>query len=125
MTAAAAQARISRQALYTWRRTDPKFAHDWDEAIEAGTDLLERAALKRAVEGVKKPVFQGGEKVGEVTEYSDTLLIFLLKARRPAKYRERYEVKHDGAVRLTIAPEDVETCVSGFAGGGDGGLTLH
>jgi hypothetical protein len=27
-----------------------------------------------------------------VREYSDTLLIFLLKGRRPAKYRERYDV---------------------------------
>jgi len=27
-----------------------------------------------------------------VREYSDTLLIFLLKGLRPAKYRERYDV---------------------------------
>lgn len=28
-----------------------------------------------------------------ITEYSDTLLIFLLKAHRPKKYRERYSVE--------------------------------
>jgi hypothetical protein len=27
-----------------------------------------------------------------IREYSDTLLIFLLKGLRPAKYRERYDV---------------------------------
>jgi len=31
--------------------------------------------------------------VGCIKEYSDTLLIFLLKAHRPKKYRERYDVR--------------------------------
>jgi len=31
-----------------------------------------------------KPVYYQGEQCGEVREYSDTLLIFILKARDPA-----------------------------------------
>jgi hypothetical protein len=42
----------------------------WDAARESGTDLLEDCARRRAI------------------ERSDTLLIFLLKARRPHVYRE-------------------------------------
>jgi hypothetical protein len=48
---------------------------------------LEDEAVRRAYEGVERPVFQGGKQVGVVREYSDTLLIFLLKALRPEKYR--------------------------------------
>ena len=38
-----------------------------------------------------------GESV-EITEYSDTLLMFLLKAEKPEKYRDRREIKHSGNV---------------------------
>ena len=55
-----------------------------------GTDALEDEALRRAFHGSERPVFQGKELVGYVRDYSDTLLIFMLKARRPEKYRERF-----------------------------------
>jgi hypothetical protein len=54
------------------------------------TTLLEDEAKRRACNGVLKPVFQGGKKVGVVREYSDTLLIFLLKCWHPARYGDRY-----------------------------------
>lgn len=68
--------RISRQTYYTWLKEDPDFAAAARDAIEIGTDLLEDEAKRRAV-GLSG---------------SDTLLIFLLKARRPDKYRERHTV---------------------------------
>ena len=37
----------------------------------------------------ERPVFQGKQLVGHIRDYSDTHLIFMLKARRPEKYRER------------------------------------
>ena len=50
---------------------------------------------RRAVEGVEEPVgWYKGEAGGVVRKYSDTLLIFLLKGRKPEMYRERYE--HSG-----------------------------
>jgi hypothetical protein len=58
-------------------------------------DQLEQEARRRAHDGVRKPVYQGGKRVGYIQEYSDTLLIFLLKGLRPEKYRERFE--HSGA----------------------------
>jgi len=53
---------------------------------------LEAEAWRRAVEGVEKPVFQGGVQVGVIREFSDSVLMFLLRARKPEVYWERYDV---------------------------------
>jgi hypothetical protein len=46
-------------------------------------------------------------KVDEVPKMSDTLLIFLLKARRPEVYRERQQIQHTGPsggpVEITVS----------------------
>lgn len=108
VTAACVAAGLPRRTVYNHRAADPAFAADWDEAAEAGTDRLEDEALRRAVEGVRREkvvTSQGralkdddGNLLKEVTiDYSDTLLIFLLKGRRPEKYAERH--KHTVAVR--------------------------
>jgi hypothetical protein len=45
------------------------------------------------VEGVERPTgFYKGVAGAVVTDYSDNLLMFLLKGLRPAKYRDRHEV---------------------------------
>lgn len=93
---AAKAAGWSRRSAYNYRSSEEGFFKEWDDAVEAGTDLLEDEAQRRAVEGVKKPVYQGGKRVGYVQEYSDTLLIFMMKGRRPEKYRERATVEHTG-----------------------------
>ena len=93
---AAREIGIHRQRAYEHRAEDPDFAARWDETIERTTDVMEREAFRRAVAGVEKPVFQGGQQVGNIREHSDTLLIFLLKARRPDTYRERHSVEHTG-----------------------------
>lgn len=90
---AARAAKADRTAVYRLRESDIEFARAWEQALEAATDLLEAEAVRRAVTGVKKPVYQGGERVGFVQEYSDTLLIFLLKGAKPEKYRERFDVR--------------------------------
>lgn len=64
---------VSRQALYKLRQEDENFADEWDSAIEEGTDRLEDEAIRRAMGN------------------SDTLMIFMLKARRPQKYKDRVE----------------------------------
>jgi hypothetical protein len=56
--------------------------------MEAGTDLIEQEAWRRAVDGYDRPVFQDGELVGLVRAYSDVLLMMLLRGRRPEAYRE-------------------------------------
>jgi hypothetical protein len=88
VTSACRLAGIGRRTAYNHREQDETFAARWDEAIEEGCDELEAEARRRAKDGVEKPVFWRGQRVATVQEYSDTLLIFLLKAYRPEKFRE-------------------------------------
>lgn len=93
-----------RQTVYDIRGRDQEFSDEWDSAIEAGVQVLEQEARRRAVDGYERPVYQGGVLVGSVQEFSDPLLMFLLRARRPHLYRERHEHKHEhrGSVDLRL-----------------------
>src|SRR5690349_20711519 len=73
VTAACRRAAISRESVYTWRKSDAEFASAWANKMEMAIDALESEAIRRA----KKD--------------SDLLLIFLLKSHRPSVYRDRYE----------------------------------
>lgn len=108
---AARAAGVARSTAYKWREEDPEFRELWDDALESGIDRMEDEAHRRAVEGVDKPVFHKGEVCGTVREYSDTLMIFQLKARRPEKYRERTDTNVTGTINVTIttyAPPMIE-----------------
>ncbi len=83
-----------RQSAYDQREIDAKFLKKWDDAIDIGIDALEQEARRRAYMGTRKPVFHKGKECGVIQEYSDTLTIFLLKAHRPEKYRERSQIEH-------------------------------
>lgn len=78
---------VSREQARDWRKEDPEFKKQFEEANIRITELIERSALNRAIYGVKEPIYQGGQKVGEVQRPSDTLAIFMLKARAAKKYR--------------------------------------
>ena len=85
---------VGRSSTYRWLDEDAEYREAFDLAKEDAADTLEAEAYRRAVRGVKKPVgWYKGEPGGQVTEYSDTLLIFLLKGARPEKYRERLELR--------------------------------
>lgn len=95
---------FARQSLYDIRRSDPAFAARWADAAEEGVDMLEQECRRRAMLGTNRPVYQGGQLVGHVKDYSDTLAIFLLKGHRPEKYRDRWQVdhKHSGQVNHAV-----------------------
>ena len=82
---------VSRMTVWNWRQKHPKFREAWDAALKIATTTLEDEAWRRAHEGNEEPVYHNGECVGMVRKYSDTLLIFLLKACDPAKYREKFQ----------------------------------
>jgi len=92
----AKKARVGRSAPYRWASEDPEFLAAWDKSVEVAASVLEDEATRRAVTGVKKPVYQQCKLAGYVQEYSDTLLIFLLKGLRPEKYRELMSHEHTG-----------------------------
>lgn len=88
VTKSAAAVGASRSVVYEWRMADEEFAKAWDQAIRVATLGLEDEARRRAQDGVDEPVFYLGAECGTVRKYSDTLLIFLLKAH-DHKYREK------------------------------------
>jgi hypothetical protein len=47
---------INRVTVYRWRQDDPSFAEAYSDAMEAGTDLIEHEARRRAVEGYDRPI---------------------------------------------------------------------
>lgn len=95
VTVAARAADMARSGAYALRERDTEFAKAWDESIEEGVDMLEAEVSRRAFEGTMKPVTFQGVITDTFLEYSDTLAIFLLKAHRPERFRERTEVKID------------------------------
>lgn len=91
-------AKIGRSTAYEARQQDETFALAWADVEEATTERMEHEAIRRGVDGVHRDVFYKGEVCGAERHYSDTLLIFMLKARRPEVYRENVKVEHSGNV---------------------------
>lgn len=96
-------AKIHRSTAYEHQQTDEQFAAAWLVALDEGADVLEAEAHRRAVNGlVRKKFTKDGDPINDPAtgeqyverEYSDTLLIFLLKGARPEKYRDRVDHDH-------------------------------
>lgn len=110
VTQAAEAAGIPRSLHYKWLEQEGPEGDAYREAFaqaqEEAADRLEAEARRRAVEGVVRYRFTKdgdpirhpvtGEPYYEL-EYSDTLLIFLLKAARPEKYADRTKAEITGA----------------------------
>jgi hypothetical protein len=94
---AAKAAGVGRRTAYDLRESDPDFAARWDEAAEESIEVLEHEVFRRGVTGVLRPVFYRGKRVGSVRDFSDQLLMFTLRARRPEKYRDNHRVEMTGA----------------------------
>lgn len=99
--------KIPRRTVYNWKGRDakgeyldPEFMKLYELAREEAVAVLEAEAWHRAVEGDVMPMTVAGKRE-EVMRKSDTMLIFLLKAHAPAKYRERYDIHTTGKVEHT------------------------
>ena len=97
ISASCKAAGISNSQYYHWkhaaegedaREEDKKFLEAFKEAEEVAFDSMEEEARRRAVDGVDEPVYQTGRLVGMKRVYSDTLLMFRMKAKRPQQYRD-------------------------------------
>lgn len=101
VTYSATVAGTTRKTAYAYRGSDPEFAAAWEDAEAQGVEALEMAARRRAM------------------DTSDTLAIFLLKAHRPEKYRER--VEHTGKDGGPLQIEYVNDWRTRARDGGDDG----
>ncbi len=112
---AAEAAGVGRTTVYDWQEHDDQFAYAFRQAEIRSTEVLESEARRRAVDGVEKHrrVYDNrGNLIDEYVEttYSDTLLIFLLKARSPEKYRERHDIT-TGGQPLRAAHESIDAAI--------------
>ena len=82
VSASARAAKVTTSSAYKKRSNDDDFRQAWLAALESSLDDLEESLRKRALEGTDKPIFYGGEKIGNTKSYNDNLGMFLLKARR-------------------------------------------
>ncbi len=76
------RAKIGRETVRQWRKNDPEFAKRFDDCELDVTETLESRAVSQAM---------GGDT---------TLLIFLLKARRPKTYRDNIKIEHGGGITI-------------------------
>lgn len=93
------EARINYVVYVRAKKQDPKFARRCRIALIKANDVLHKEAWRRAVHGVPKAVYHNGKKCGKIREFSDTLLIFLMKGENPKKYRENYSITHKGKIK--------------------------
>lgn len=76
-TTAARASGIYLMKWYRLRKSDPKFAAAWEEALDIGVRAIEDEVVRRAVHGHATPVFFHGKQVATVRKYSDRLLALL------------------------------------------------
>lgn len=93
VTVSARAAGISRNAAYYAYNTDPEFASAWDAAYQEACDLIEAEALRRATRGTQKGIYYKGERVDTEVEYSDTLMLAMLKGHKPDKYGDKVTIR--------------------------------
>lgn len=122
ITSAAKAAKCNRRSHSYWIKEEGHrgdvYRREFRVARKESIQALESEARRRAMIGVRKlvthqgqPVFVWVDSKGNVvdegtprakrmplysTDYSDTMLIFLLKAAKPEKYRERFDNRHSG-----------------------------
>jgi hypothetical protein len=94
---AARKCGVSLQFVRQWRKDDETTDQIITAAMQNGVAGLISEATRRAVHGVEKGVYYRGELVATETEYSDTLLTTLLKARVP-----EFAQREDQRPQLTV-----------------------
>ena len=87
---------IDRDTAYRRRQRDPAFAALWAQAEQDGIDVLEAEARRRGL------------------SQSDALLIFLLRAHRPDRYRERVDIRLDMKVEAQRIARELDVSVEGL-----------
>lgn len=108
VTKAALLCKFPRSTVYDWRLHDAEFAKAADAAIDEGVNHLIDEAHRRAHDGVREPVYYLGEVCGTIVKYSDSLLMFLIKGRRPefATESRRMSGPDGGPIRVANLTDD-------------------
>ncbi len=95
LSRACERARVTRRMAVELRQADAAFQAAWDEAEAGAFDDLEEEVLRRARDGVDKPVYFGGKICGSIRSYNDALALEILKTRRERLDARRSEGSAD------------------------------
>ena len=112
---AATAVKIDRVNHYVWLKEDESYRRVWPEIREQAAQQLEDAAVERAMDGVKRAVRYKGKVVGHEREYSDAMLMFLLKGMKPETYRDR----SDQRITMGFHAEELAKAAAGIQGDPD------
>ncbi|HEX8401452.1 MAG TPA: hypothetical protein VF628_07065 [Allosphingosinicella sp.] len=85
---------MSVQSCYRLRRSPgaEAFAAAWEAAIQEASRRLADIAFERAINGVEEPVLdKDGHCIYVRTRYNDRLLMFLMRAHSPERYRHAHQ----------------------------------
>jgi hypothetical protein len=113
---------VSRRLVYGFWRKDPLFEAAFQEANEEAADVIEAELFRRGVEGVDEPLVHMGiismaedPETGElspvtVKKYSEGCLLALIKARKPAQFRDNHKVDMSvtGGTGVLVVPGAVD-----------------
>lgn len=120
---ASASIGLDPSSVYRHIHKDDAFREEYKLIRDETIAQLEDEVYRRAYFGTEKPVFHKGEVVGSITEYSNDLAMFILKAARPDVYGNKTQMEvsgpDGGPVQiseakakllsiLNINPEDIE-----------------
>src|SRR5215831_1541733 len=109
LTEAAKAAGIHRSTHYRKLASDPEYRKAFEEAESRAAQSLEDEAIRRARDGVKRPLMYRGKPVKQGrrivyrVEYSDQLLIALLKRFLPHLYRDHVTAEVTASVPVDLA----------------------
>ncbi len=112
VTDAARAAGVRRQIPYRWRKRDKAFAEAWDKTVERGTDAPGDEAARRDPEEHLDPAFHQGAACAALLETDNRLLMCLLKAHRPARFKGRHgheTEQNRGEQRNQGTPDAIDT----------------
>jgi hypothetical protein len=101
---AAEQVGIDRRTHCVWLKSDPVYAQAFERAEQFAADVAEDKLYELGIEGYNQVVWQNGIPVGVQKRYLPTLLLAIVNAMKPERYRWRGTVEHDaseGLQRLT------------------------
>lgn len=105
ITHAAKAAGVDRTLHFHWMKADDEFAEAFEQARQCFCDELEFEAMRRARHGVQQDIFYKGVKIATKRDYSDALIIFMLKGARPEKYGD---IQGGGGINLNVNIVDAQ-----------------
>ena len=90
---------VVESTFHKWKLDFPSFSESIKDGKNTPDDQVESALLKKAL---------GYERDGKYYPSDTTSMIFWLKNRRPARWRDRQDMQHTGDVDINIRVKHVK-----------------